>query len=221
MAETGSCDEELKAAFPSIVQDGAAQGKFSHFLVPKDLVPAITHYLHTQSSLHGRLTLLWAIDNRPVRDAYGLHYLFTLETSHRWVMLSTELAGDDRLFPSITPHIHAAKWYEREIRDMFGLIPQGHPDLRRLIRHEHWPKGTHPLKKDFPWTACWVDGKASIASAALKEKGCLKYRWGQSMPGSSSQAIFDFLWQASPLCNSSCTISGNIEGSKNYSNNKN
>ena len=29
------------------------------------------------------------------------------------------------------------------------MIPQGHPDLRRLVRHEHWPKGTHPLQKDF------------------------------------------------------------------------
>jgi Ni,Fe-hydrogenase III large subunit len=66
-------------------------------------------------------------------------------------MLTTDLDGDDRMFQSITPHIHAAKWYEREIRDLFGLIPQGHPDLRRLVRHEHWPKGLHPLKKDVPW----------------------------------------------------------------------
>ena len=151
MAETRSCDAELKAAFPSIVQEDAVQGEFSHFLVSKDLLPTITRYLHTQPGFRGRLTLLWAIDNRPARNTYKLHYLFTLESSCRWVLLSTELAGDDRLFPSITPHVHAAQWYEREIRDMFGLIPQGHPDLRRLVRHEHWPKGTHPLKKDFLW----------------------------------------------------------------------
>ncbi|MCX5724688.1 MAG: NADH-quinone oxidoreductase subunit C [Nitrospirae bacterium] len=151
MTDTRSCDETLKATFPSILQADVAQGAFSHFLVSKDVLPAITRHLHTQPSLRGRLALLWAVDNRPLRDSYGLHYLFTLEPSCRWVLLSTELMGNDRLFPSITPHIHAAKWYEREIRDLFGLIPQGHPDLRRLVRHEHWPTGTHPLKKDFSW----------------------------------------------------------------------
>lgn len=151
MTEARFCDDELKSAFPSIVQDDPVQGEFSRFMVPKEVLPSICRYLHTQPGMRGRLTLLWAVDHRPVRDTYGLHYLFTLEASHHWVVLSTEFGGTNRSFTSITPHIHAAKWYEREIRDMFGLIPIGHPDLRRLIRHEHWPKGVHPLKKDFPW----------------------------------------------------------------------
>ncbi len=151
MSEAIFCDDLLTAAFPGILKHDPICAKSSHFTVPKDRLPAISHYIHTQPSLRGRLTLLWACDDRPVRDSYGLYYLFTLEASHHWVVLSTELAGHDRLFPSITPHIHAAQWYEREIRDMFGLIPQGHPDLRRLVRHEHWPKGTHPLQKDFSW----------------------------------------------------------------------
>ena len=134
---------------PSYEGDGA-QGECSHFLVSKDLLPAITRYLHTQPGFHGRLTLLWAVDDRPARDTYGLHYLFTLESFSPLGAVVYGTRGGDRLFPSITPHIHAAKWYEREIRDMFGLIPQGHPDLRRLVRHGHWPKGAHPLKKDFP-----------------------------------------------------------------------
>lgn len=151
MAEATFCDDLLKAAFPTIVQADPVCRESSHFLVPKSLLPTITHYLHTQPNLRGRLTLLWACDHHPARDSYGIHYLFILEASHHWVVLSMELADNDRRFPSITPHVHAAKWYEREIRDMFGFIPEGHPDLRRLVRHEHWPKGTHPLRKDFPW----------------------------------------------------------------------
>ena len=153
MTKTEFSDDLLTTAFPGILKNHPICTQSSHFVVPKDLVPAITHYIHTQPSLRGRLTLLWACDYRPVRETYGLYYLFTLERSHHWVVLSTETAGTDRLFPSITPHLHAAQWYEREIRDMFGLIPQGHPDLRRLVRHEHWRKGTHPLRKDFSWDA--------------------------------------------------------------------
>jgi len=118
--------------------------------VSKQDIPAIAFHIHRTPDLRGTLSMQWAVDLRPRQDAYRIYYLFTL-SGGPWLILMTELSGDDRLFPSITPRIHAAKWYEREIRDMFGLIAEGHPDLRRLVRHEHWPKGTHPLKKDFPW----------------------------------------------------------------------
>ena len=117
----------------------------------KDELPTVAHYVHTQPAIRGSLSLIWAVDRRPREAGYELWYLFTLAERRDWLLLVTDLRTDERSFGSITPHIHAAKWYEREIRDMFGLIPQGHPDLRRLIRHEHWPKGTHPLNKDFPW----------------------------------------------------------------------
>ena len=45
----------------------------------------------------------------------------------------------------------AAHWYERYLRDMFGITPTGHPDLRRLVHHENIPLETYPLRKDFAW----------------------------------------------------------------------
>ena len=35
---------------------------------------------------------------------------------------------------------------------MFGLIPSGHPDLRRLPLHQFWPDGYHPLLNDYSTT---------------------------------------------------------------------
>src|SRR5680860_193347 len=99
----------------------------------------ITRYIHVNEELRGTLSLLWAVDRRPREVRYELWYLFTLWEDKSWLIVSTDLLGDERLFESITPKIHAANWYEREIRDMFGLIAQGHPDLRRLVRHTHWP----------------------------------------------------------------------------------
>ncbi len=113
-------------------------------------LPAVAQHIHGAPSLRGTLSLQWVVDLRPRQAAYRIYYLFALGGGP-WLILQTELQGEDRLFPSLTPRIHAAKWYEREIRDMFGLIAEGHPDLRRLVRHEHWPKGSHPLKKDFSW----------------------------------------------------------------------
>ena len=117
----------------------------------KEDIPAIARYIHGTAGLRGTLSMQWAVDLRPMAARSQIYYLFSLAGHGAWIIVLTELPDGDRLFPSITPHIHAAKWYEREIRDLFGLIPEGHPDLRRLVRHEHWPKGTHPLKKDFAW----------------------------------------------------------------------
>ena len=51
-------------------------------------------------------------------------------------------------FPSVTPFVPACVWGERELRDMFGLIPEGLPDRRRLVLPDDWPSGLYPLRKD-------------------------------------------------------------------------
>lgn len=53
-------------------------------------------------------------------------------------------------YPCLTTLLPAAAWYEREIHDMFGLVPEGHPDLRPLVLHESFPPDFHPLLKRTP-----------------------------------------------------------------------
>ncbi len=43
------------------------------------------------------------------------------------------LAEGETTYPAITPHIPAAAWYEREIHDLFGIVPSGHPRLDPLV----------------------------------------------------------------------------------------
>jgi len=51
--------------------------------------------------------------------------------------------------PSLTTAVPAANWHEREMRDLFGIIPIGHPDPRPLVLHDGWPRGVFPLRKAF------------------------------------------------------------------------
>jgi len=48
-----------------------------------------------------------------------------------------------RTFTDVCPGTH---WFEREIYDLFGLVPEGHPELNPLRFHEGWPKRSFPLR---------------------------------------------------------------------------
>ena len=66
---------------------------------------------------------------------------------HR-VRLKVPVPGDDPTLPSLTPLWKGFNWPERECYDMYGLIFEGHPDLRRILMYEEFVG--HPLRKDYP-----------------------------------------------------------------------
>lgn len=68
-------------------------------------------------------------------------------TSGLSVMLRTTCPPSDPHLPSLTGIWPGANWCERETYDMFGIVFDGHPDLRRIFLEESFPG--HPLRKTF------------------------------------------------------------------------
>lgn len=199
MTDVGGNVKQLTSAFgDSLGELPSVQGMPRLRVAIEDL-PVVAHYVHTHPNLRGTLSLLWAVDHRPYEVRYELCYLFTLAEHKDWLLLSADLQGDNRLFRSITPHIHAAKWYEREIRDMFGLIPVGHPDMRRLVRHEHWPKGCHPLKKDFPWDRLLERTQGQYAFRQIEGEGVFEVPVGPIHAGIIEPGHFRFSVAGEPI----------------------
>ncbi len=64
-----------------------------------------------------------------------------------YVMLRTPCTELDPHMPSLVGVWEGANWAERETYDMFGMIFDGHPDLRRVFLEESFPG--HPLRKSF------------------------------------------------------------------------
>jgi Ni,Fe-hydrogenase III large subunit/Ni,Fe-hydrogenase III component G len=67
----------------------------------------------------------------------------------RFVTLLVSVDAASPEVPSLTRAIPAANWHEREMRDLLGIVPLGHPDPRPLVVHDGWPNGLFPLRKAF------------------------------------------------------------------------
>jgi len=67
----------------------------------------------------------------------------------RFVTLMVSMDAARPEVPSLTTIVPAANWHERESRDLFGIVPIGHPDPRPLVVHDGWPQGVFPLRKAF------------------------------------------------------------------------
>src|SRR3984957_6770834 len=91
--------------------------------------------------------------------------------------------------PSTISVFPAADWYEREVYDFFGVLFDGHPDLRRILTDYGFDG--YPLRKDFPMT------------------GYVEVRWDDEEKRARSDPVrltqefrqFDFLspWEGPPL----------------------
>ena len=57
--------------------------------------------------------------------------------------------NDGEPVPSLVPLWNGANWLEREAYDMFGIVFDGHPNLRRILLPDDWDEG-FPLRKDYP-----------------------------------------------------------------------
>jgi len=90
-------------------------------------------------------------------DTWELRYLFYSRYEPGWVHVVTRQPIGQREFPSISSHMHAADWHEREAEDMFGVIFAGHPRLGDFILHDDvWQEGLEPMRHRF-------DGRGSVA----------------------------------------------------------
>jgi NADH-quinone oxidoreductase subunit C len=93
------------------------------------------------SSLHG-------VDYLPAEPRFGVHYqLLSMERCDR-LNVRTRLGGDEPHLPTVVDLFPTADYQEREVYDMFGVVFDGHPDMRRILMPEDYTG--YPQRRDFP-----------------------------------------------------------------------
>jgi NADH-quinone oxidoreductase subunit C len=82
------------------------------------------------------------------KDRFGVIYALLNTDSGERVYVKTYLNEPELVLRSAYALWKGADWMEREVYDMFGIIFEGHPDLRRILMPEEFT--AFPLRKDYP-----------------------------------------------------------------------
>ena len=138
--------QELRESTPQAVRDTEHfRGKAALHVEPA-AIRATLQFLRDKgftflASVHG-------LDYYPEEPRLGVQYeLLSMETLDR-ITVKLRVATDAASVESVTPEWPTADHQEREIYDMFGVVFDGHPDLRRILMPEDYEG--FPQRRDFP-----------------------------------------------------------------------
>ena len=140
------------------VRDGVSADAVTgtHFLrgeATLEVAPAAVHdalaYLRdADAEPWPRLMSLHGCDYLPDEPRLGVHYqLLSMERTDR-LNVKTRLGVDDPRLPSVVDLYAGADFQEREVYDMFGVVFDGHHDMRRILMPEDYEG--FPQRRDFP-----------------------------------------------------------------------
>ena len=140
--------EKLRSKHASWVADVAeAHGEVTIF-VPRESIVDACAFLKSEHGFN-MLADLCGCDRGPEEDPrFEVNYHLFSTKHHNRLRLKVLLSEDDPHVTTVTTLWKTADWHERETYDLFGVIFDGHPDLRRILLPSDFDG--HALRKDYP-----------------------------------------------------------------------
>lgn len=139
----------LEQQFPNV-----AKSEFrgdTRVVIPRESAPAAMRWLKDVQGFDYLVDItcvdyLHYREERP--DRFGLVYLLANTANNERLQVRVFLGEENPRIASVVPLWEGANWLEREVYDMFGIVFEGHPDLRRILMPD--VSEAFPLRKDYP-----------------------------------------------------------------------
>ncbi len=139
----------VKGAIPDLQAERASAADGPVIVVPREQLIRVLGALREIPTLRFVfLSELTATDWWPGEPRFQVVYnLASIEHRLR-LRVKVLLGGEDAHLPTASSLWPGANWLEREVFDLFGIVFDGHPDLKRVLMPEDWEG--YPLRKDYP-----------------------------------------------------------------------
>jgi NADH-quinone oxidoreductase subunit C len=145
--EANELYEKTERRFPGKVREFNGSVLEPYFYVDPAVIVEVCTYLRDEPEFRFEiLSDLTALDLPKENWIQVVYHLYSYTHRHQAVLKVN--------LPREVPHVStvesvwkAANWFEREVFDLFGVIFEGHSDLRRILLPEDWVG--HPLRKDY------------------------------------------------------------------------
>ena len=200
MSQGTSVIQEIRRQFPKddFVEQAVCDG-IDTLWAPAGRIIDVLRFLNTQVAQPFEMLYdLTAIDERLRRNRRGqpasdftLVYHLLSYGRNADIRLKVATAGETPSLPTATCLWPSADWYEREVFDMFGVVFDGHPRLRRILMPDYW-KG-HPLRKDHPARATELVPFELPPEALVEQERMLRFKpeeWGLKRYRQDSDFMF-------------------------------
>ena len=175
--------EKLQEKFPEeIIETGESAGQ-TYVVVKREKIFEILKFLHESGELlFDHLADLTAVDwlKKKTPRFEVVYNLFSIRYKH-FLRVKAQVPEEDSRITSVSSIWKVANWFEREVYDMFGIVFEGHPDLRRLLMPEDWEG--FPLRKDYPLSLEPEQEWQGLVELKEKARRLAPFDWYQRVPG--------------------------------------
>jgi NADH-quinone oxidoreductase subunit C len=137
----------LERQFSGKVSGFEADVPEPYLFVGAEEIVDVCRFLHDDADLNFEvLSDQTAVDWPKEEKIQLVYHLYSYSGRHQ-IVLKVDLPRDNPKIATIENIWKVANWFEREIFDLFGVIFEGHGDLRRILLPEDWEG--YPLRKDY------------------------------------------------------------------------
>ena len=139
--------DSLKAQFGDAIVETKFDGVLDPYIkVAPEKIKDVALFLRDNvQTAFGYLMCLSGVDYQEGRLGVVYH-LYSMKWNHK-ITLKVDVTVEHPHCQSVESVWKTANWHEREAYDLFGIIFDGHPDLRRILLPDDWEG--HPLRKDY------------------------------------------------------------------------
>lgn len=138
--------EKVTKAVPNTIASELPSDRATIEVEAQHLLEALTK-IKNDPALHFDMLLSHTAVDWVAEEKFELSYQLYSTMSMEYLLVLCHVPRENPVVPTVCKLWKIAEWQEREVYDLFGVLYDGHPDLRRLLLEDEWEG--FPMRKDY------------------------------------------------------------------------